>query len=124
MEDTLDTESETDDDISKNSTTFQALLKEREENSSSSAESLTAEMPRGHKRTIGERNEDEDIDENTKDSDEFPSTKFRRGEQLDSDLDIGQDSNSEGSIEAPDEMDDGEWNMMGAALEREFLSNR
>lgn len=55
--------------------------------------------------------------------DEFPSTKFRRGQELESDLDFGQDSNSEGSVEPPDDVDDGEWNMMGAALEREFLSN-
>lgn len=36
-----------------------------------------------------------------------------------SDLEMGSDSNSENNQE--DDGDDGEWNMMGAALEREFL---
>jgi RNA polymerase II subunit A-like phosphatase len=54
------------------------------------------------------------------DEDEMPSTKFRRGEALPSDLELGDDSC--GSDDPPDEIDDGEWNMMGAALEREFLS--
>jgi len=40
------------------------------------------------------------------------------GEDLPSDLEIGSDSNSE---KDPEDEDDGEWNMMGAALEREFL---
>lgn len=54
------------------------------------------------------------------DEDVMPSTKFRRGEALPSDLEFGDDSC--GSDDPPDEIDDGEWNMMGAALEREFLS--
>ncbi|ETN66731.1 Fcp1 [Anopheles darlingi] len=53
------------------------------------------------------------------DDDESPSAKFRRGGDLPSDLDMG--SNSEGSDEPADDVDDGDWNMMGAALEREFL---
>lgn len=53
------------------------------------------------------------------DEDESPSAKFRRGCALPSDLDMG--SNSEGSEEPLDDVDDGDWNMMGAALEREFL---
>ncbi|XP_055919788.1 RNA polymerase II subunit A C-terminal domain phosphatase [Eupeodes corollae] len=53
------------------------------------------------------------------DEDEMPSTKFRRGEHLPSDLDIGSESN-DGS-DPQDNEDDGDWNMMGAALEREFL---
>lgn len=78
------------------------------------------------------------------DDDETPSAKFRRGrnssycyseilydgheinlllsslgENLPSDLELG--SNSEGSEDPIDEEDDGDWNMMGAALEREFL---
>lgn len=61
-----------------------------------------------------------DGDEET---DDMPSTKFRRGEALPSDLDLGEnESESQGSEEPPDETDDGDWNMMGAALEREFLS--
>lgn len=83
----------------------------------------------------GDENEDE---ENEEDDDEMPSAKFRRGkpslviwqtmflncdssfsgEELPSDLEMGSDSNSENNQE---DEDDGEWNMMGAALEREFL---
>lgn len=95
------------------------------ESSSSSDESLTAELPRGFKRNRERlKAEQEETDNALQESeDEFPSTKFRRGEALSSDLEFGQDSNSEGSAEAPDEIDDVEWNSMGAALEREFLSN-
>ncbi|XP_055603521.1 RNA polymerase II subunit A C-terminal domain phosphatase isoform X2 [Uranotaenia lowii] len=53
------------------------------------------------------------------DDDESPSAKFRRGGNLPSDLDMG--SNTEGSEDPIDDVDDGDWNMMGAALEREFL---
>lgn len=52
--------------------------------------------------------------------------KFRRGENLDDDMidmDPEETQDSVGSLEPPDEVDDGEWNMMGAALEREFLAN-
>lgn len=83
----------------------------------------------------GDENEDE---ENEEDDDEMPSAKFRRGkpikntcklftliyytspagEELPSDLEMGSDSNSGDNQE---DEDDGEWNMMGAALEREFL---
>lgn len=51
--------------------------------------------------------------------DESPREKFRRGEDLPSDLDDGD--NSADSSNNDDFEDDGEWNMMGAALEREFL---
>ncbi|XP_040160340.1 RNA polymerase II subunit A C-terminal domain phosphatase [Anopheles arabiensis] len=66
-------------------------------------------------------NNDENSQTNasSEDEDESPSAKFRRGENLPSDLDMG--SNSEGSDEPIDDVDDGDWNMMGAALEREFL---
>ncbi|XP_067632827.1 RNA polymerase II subunit A C-terminal domain phosphatase isoform X2 [Eurosta solidaginis] len=63
--------------------------------------------------TDGEENDDDD-------DDETPSTKFRRGEKLPSDLEMGSDS-EDGSRGNEDSEDDGEWNMMGAALEREFL---
>ncbi|GAB0090440.1 RNA polymerase II subunit A C-terminal domain phosphatase [Sergentomyia squamirostris] len=57
----------------------------------------------------------------SEDDDEMPSTKFRRGEDLPSDLDCSYNG-SEGSENPLDEDgDDGDWNMMGAALEREFL---
>ncbi|KAL1513002.1 hypothetical protein ABEB36_002490 [Hypothenemus hampei] len=62
-------------------------------------------------------------DENSQD---LPSRRFRRGEDVD-ELDVDPlqdpDDNDSDSFEAPDEEDDGEWNMMGAALEREFLSD-
>lgn len=61
-------------------------------------------------------NYDEDEDD-----DEMPSARFRRGEDLPSDLDIGSECGSVGSNDPIDEDDDGDWNMMGAALEREFL---
>lgn len=57
---------------------------------------------------------------NSESEDESPVEKFRRGCDLPSDLDMG--SNSENSSDPNDnEGDDGDWNMMGAALEREFL---
>lgn len=55
---------------------------------------------------------------------ESPADKFRRGEDLPSDLDLGSNdgsADSAGSNENNDDEDDGDWNMMGAALEREFL---
>ncbi|ALC40754.1 Fcp1 [Drosophila busckii] len=64
----------------------------------------------------GDENDVEDEPED--DDDDVPSAKFRRGEELPSDLEMGSDSNSENNQE---DEDDGEWNMMGAALEREFL---
>ncbi|KAK4885584.1 hypothetical protein RN001_001855 [Aquatica leii] len=124
VEDTLDTESESEDENAKalKSNILIEVKEDATSTSSSSGESLTAETPKGYKRNLKKRNEDEESDVKESD-DEFPSTKFRRGEELGSDLDIGQESNSDGSAEPPDEIDDGEWNMMGAALEREFLSN-
>ncbi|XP_030378182.1 RNA polymerase II subunit A C-terminal domain phosphatase [Scaptodrosophila lebanonensis] len=65
----------------------------------------------------GDDNIEED-DDGEEDDDDIPSAKFRRGEELPSDLEMGSDSNSENN---PEDEDDGEWNMMGAALEREFL---
>lgn len=52
--------------------------------------------------------------------DESPREKFRRGCDLPSDLDCEGD-NSADSSNNDDLEDDGDWNMMGAALEREFL---
>ncbi|EDW02247.1 RNA polymerase II subunit A C-terminal domain phosphatase [Drosophila grimshawi] len=69
-------------------------------------------------KSSNEGDENDDEEENDEDDDEIPSAKFRRGEELPSDLEMGSDSNSENNQE---DEDDGEWNMMGAALEREFL---
>lgn len=69
-------------------------------------------------------NDDEDDDgENAQhdDDDEMPSSRFRRGADLPSDLDMGSDCGSAASAEPADDEDDGDWNQMGAALEREFL---
>ncbi|XP_073845794.1 RNA polymerase II subunit A C-terminal domain phosphatase Fcp1 [Musca autumnalis] len=61
-------------------------------------------------------------DEDDEEEEEMPSEKFRRGGDLPSDLDIGNSDSNDGSDDNnPDEEDDGDWNMMGAALEREFL---
>lgn len=60
------------------------------------------------------------------DDDEDPITLFRRGESLPDDFDFGensQDSGSVGELENDDLSDDREYNAMGAALEREFLSD-
>jgi RNA polymerase II subunit A-like phosphatase len=62
-----------------------------------------------------------DSEDGDDEDDEMPGTKFRRGEALPSDIEFGDDDSC-GSDDPPDEIDDGEWNMMGAALEREFLS--
>lgn len=125
LHDEDDDDSESEDEPTKEQKKILAPPKDEEESSSSSEDSMTGEFPRGFKRQrekSAQRLLEEDLHDSSVD-DEYPSAKFRRGEQLDSDLDIGQESNSEGSAEAPDEVDDGEWNMMGAALEREFLSN-
>ncbi|XP_058054438.1 RNA polymerase II subunit A C-terminal domain phosphatase [Anopheles bellator] len=66
-----------------------------------------------------EENSQTNASDDEDDDDESPSARFRRGGDLPSDLDMG--SNSEGSNEPIDDVDDGDWNMMGAALEREFL---
>ncbi|XP_055848232.1 RNA polymerase II subunit A C-terminal domain phosphatase [Episyrphus balteatus] len=68
---------------------------------------------------VKEEHPENDEKSSAEDEDEMPSTKFRRGEHLPSDLDIGSESN-DGS-DPQDNEDDGDWNMMGAALEREFL---
>ncbi|XKL59541.1 hypothetical protein PGB90_000557 [Kerria lacca] len=66
-------------------------------------------------------NDDDELDEDEKKKsdtdDESINAKFRRGEELPSDLDI--EYNTEGTEE--EQESDGEWNVMGAALEREFL---
>ncbi|ENN78084.1 hypothetical protein HUJ04_004515 [Dendroctonus ponderosae] len=66
------------------------------------------------------------LDDAEDDKEDLPSRKFRRGEDIADDLDVepqNSDDDDSDSFEAPDEEDEGEWNMMGAALEREFLSD-
>lgn len=67
---------------------------------------------------VGNEDQEEDSNSNGSSEDEMPSVKFRRGEWP---SDMEDNSSSKGSNEPPDDVDDGEWNMMGAALEREFL---
>lgn len=63
-------------------------------------------------------------EEDNSQEDDLPSRKFRRGGELyELDMERSPDDNDSDSFEAPDEEDDCEWNMMGAALEREFLSD-
>lgn len=58
--------------------------------------------------------------EDDKESDSEPlGDTFRRGGTLPSDVEMNEDS--VGSEEPIDDISDGDWNMMGAALEREFL---
>jgi len=61
-------------------------------------------------------NEDNDDD----DDEDSPAARFQRGEDLSDDLDLGD--NSQDSIGDDEDDDDREWNALGAALEREFLS--
>lgn len=53
---------------------------------------------------------------------ESPADKFRRGGDLPSDLDMGSNIGSDAST-SDDQDDGGDWHLMGAALEREFLGS-
>ncbi|XP_050522450.1 RNA polymerase II subunit A C-terminal domain phosphatase [Daktulosphaira vitifoliae] len=81
---------------------------------SSSEESLEG-YSRGHKRRRSSTDNEEDDGETI-------NEKFRRGKNLD-DMNLEWGNNSENSMDPPDEMNDSEWNMLGAALEKEFLEN-
>nr|CAI5824985.1 unnamed protein product [Callosobruchus analis] len=100
-------------------------------------EDLALDYPRGFKRKRGcglkkelDEYDDEDnpydASQNSSD-DDSPSERFRRGEMdIDDDIDMEQeDTQDSDSLTPPDpdEVDDKEWNRMGAELEREFLSN-
>lgn len=130
MEDILDDESDSSEDEATKKDRSDAknvpdLVRNALTESSSSEDSLTAEYPRGYKRKKCFQPYDQDFQDfnsNSEGEDESPSVKFRRGECVDDMLDYDQED-TQGSMDPPDEVDDGEWNMMGAALEREFLSN-
>ncbi|CAH0550969.1 unnamed protein product [Brassicogethes aeneus] len=129
VDEDLSDESDTSDNEDATTKKTPILKKDDSESSgSSSEESLTGEYPKGYKRKRPNFEEEDNskLDDviNSADEEETISAKFRRGEKLDSDLELEPEESqgSEGSIE-PNEGDDGEWNMMGAALEREFLSN-
>lgn len=89
-----------------------------------------ADQPGTSTRTSQNKNDDENSsnssigNSSSENSKESLNTKFRRGEDIPSDLDLGSNDGSadtEGSNDNNDDEDDGDWNMMGAALEREFL---
>ncbi|XP_011299928.1 RNA polymerase II subunit A C-terminal domain phosphatase [Fopius arisanus] len=106
-------------DESDNSDEEYEPTKRRKINDNSSSSS-------GDRERLDEDNEDDDDDdddEDNEDDDDDPITRFRRGEGLPDDLEMGDSQDSVEEIDDPaEEDDDREWNAMGAALEREFLS--
>ncbi|XP_011875517.1 PREDICTED: RNA polymerase II subunit A C-terminal domain phosphatase isoform X2 [Vollenhovia emeryi] len=66
-------------------------------------------------------NRDSDDDDNN-DSDDDLVARFRKGGDLPDDLDLGDNSQDSVDDLEEDNEDDREWNALGAALEREFLS--
>lgn len=130
MEDILDDESDSSEDEKPAPKTASDLPNEKNNSSSSesssSEDSVAGESPKGFKRkrdtVISEENSLMD-DLNNSTEDDMRSRRFKLGESLEKDLELEESQDSDGSVEPPDEVDDGEWNIMGAALEREFLSN-
>ncbi|XP_060822297.1 RNA polymerase II subunit A C-terminal domain phosphatase [Bombus pascuorum] len=88
--------------------------------------SNTNEPIRKKKKLCNESSDDNslsDKDDTLNNDDDDPVTRFRRGECLPDDLDLGDNSqDSIDDLEIMDNEDEREWNEMGAALEREFLS--
>ncbi|KAI4492165.1 hypothetical protein M0802_009971 [Mischocyttarus mexicanus] len=78
-----------------------------------------------HDEDDDEDDEEEDDDDNSGDVDDGKNDltiRFRRGEDVTNDLDFGDNSQDSVDLELIENEDDKEWNAMGAALEREFLS--
>lgn len=97
--------------------------KREEEREEAQQKILQQHHDQGYKKLRRDDNNSENEKSSTDDesADESPSAKFRRGcGKSPSDLGMGSNCGSDGS-ESNDEGDDGDWNMMGAALEREFL---
>jgi len=111
VEDVLSGESDDEDDNEV------SVLNRHDEDdrpmSSSSEDSISGELPRGHKRKSGDIEEDPDDDESNL---EMPLLKFQRGEELPSDYEVDGMSDDE---EDPGQED---WSLMGAELERELGS--
>ncbi|XP_075215635.1 RNA polymerase II subunit A C-terminal domain phosphatase Fcp1 [Lycorma delicatula] len=110
-----ESESDGEGKAESNKRKIQTVVTEEDESSSSSADSLAGEHVRGwgskRQKTAPDTEEDESL-----------NSRFRRGEDFPSDVELDEGSGaSVGSNEPPDEISDGDWNMMGAALEREFL---
>lgn len=88
---------------------------------------LISGSSRGHKRrhsstesehdSSASKSSDNEIGE---DEGETINEQFRRGKNLDH-MNLEWGNNSENSVDPPDEMNDADWNMLGAALEKEFL---
>uniref|UniRef100_A0A1B6L9H7 RNA polymerase II subunit A C-terminal domain phosphatase n=1 Tax=Graphocephala atropunctata TaxID=36148 RepID=A0A1B6L9H7_9HEMI len=117
VEDICNDESDDDSEAEERLTTVKKRRRKSPEgfggeSSSSSADSLAGDHIKGwgRKRLREEGGESDN---------ESLGDKFRRGGELPSDVELNDDS--VGSEEPPDEISDGDWNMMGAALEREFL---
>ncbi|XP_076268185.1 RNA polymerase II subunit A C-terminal domain phosphatase Fcp1 [Rhynchophorus ferrugineus] len=86
---------------------------------------LNASSTSGIAKSLKKKTKRKRLLENENIKEELPSQRFRRGEYVDDELenvDRDPDDNDSDSFGAPEESD-GEWNMMGAALEREFLSD-
>lgn len=94
-----------------------------EENEEAHQKLFKSEMSEMDRLTAATKEDDENSNvessENDSDNDESPADKFRRGCDLPSDLDMGSNCGSNASTS--DDQDDGDWTLMGAALEREFL---
>ncbi|XP_014209442.1 RNA polymerase II subunit A C-terminal domain phosphatase [Copidosoma floridanum] len=91
----------------------------RRRNESDNESNVSSDEERGRKCKKRCLNEDDDDDE-----EDDPVTRFRRGEDVSDDVDYGDNSqDSVCDLEADDMEEEREWNAMGAALEREFLSN-
>ncbi|XP_017883327.1 RNA polymerase II subunit A C-terminal domain phosphatase isoform X1 [Ceratina calcarata] len=110
---------------------FDKIVRSRDSDSDYSNHELecdTHEPIRKRKKLCNESSEDdgsssENNDTLEDDDDDDPVTRFRRGENLPDDLDLGDNSqDSVEDLEIMDNEDEREWNEMGAALEREFLS--
>ncbi|XP_054277966.1 RNA polymerase II subunit A C-terminal domain phosphatase-like [Macrosteles quadrilineatus] len=94
----------------------------KDEDSSSSDNSISGSIvPKGWGKKQKLEDEEEEKARESSDNESLADI-FRRGEELPSDVeDLGSEENSAGSEDALDEISDKDWNMMGAALEREFL---
>ncbi|XP_015594454.1 RNA polymerase II subunit A C-terminal domain phosphatase isoform X2 [Cephus cinctus] len=110
--DSIDSTNEDDQDVPPKKRKKLSLDSSSDEDSSSES-----------KEPCKDDNEDEDNDDKDDDDDDDPVTRFRRGEDLPSDLDLGDNSQDSVDLDAFENEDEREWNAMGAALEREFLSD-
>lgn len=103
VEDILSGESDSDEDGPPGA-------EDRNSSSTSEEDSLSGDMPRGHKRKSGDVEDDDVEDSNL----EAPLEKFQRGEDVPSDFEVENQSDDDGQDE--------DWSMMGAELERELGS--